>query len=286
MKFPTKTPKISIITPSYNQGSFIERTISSVCEQSYPYWEHIIIDGGSTDNTVEILQKYPHLKWISEPDRGQVHAINKGISISTGDIIAYINSDDYILPGAFDAVVNFFNSNSAIDYLYGDSLLVDKNGQILHTCKSIRYNWGIMAHGRSLINQPASYFTRLVLEAVGGFNESYDFCMDQEHWVHAAIKKIKFGNIPFLLAAARMQPNSKSSTIREKLNFEHKHILKHYCQSKFSNLNILNDIYFHIMLIFYRSYGVYRRCVERREFKLGCCKKALILGAKDKDGKF
>jgi len=103
------TPSISIVTPSLNQGRYIEQTIQSVLLQNYPNFEHIVIDGGSTDGTVEILKKYPHLKWISEKDSGQSEALNKGLKMATGDIIAWINSDDWYAEGAFNNVASFSN---------------------------------------------------------------------------------------------------------------------------------------------------------------------------------
>ncbi len=107
-------PKISIVTPSYNSAEFIEDCIQSVLKQNYPNFEHIIIDGGSTDGTVEILKKYPHLKWISEPDEGQSDALNKGFKKAEGDIIGWLNSDDVYLPGTFNKVADIL-SNDKID---------------------------------------------------------------------------------------------------------------------------------------------------------------------------
>jgi glycosyltransferase involved in cell wall biosynthesis len=104
--------KISIITPSYNSGQHIEDAINSVLGQEYERFEHIVVDGGSEDNTVEILGKYPHVKWVSEPDNGQSHAMNKGFAMSSGDIIGYLNADDYYLPGAFKSVLHYFEEDA------------------------------------------------------------------------------------------------------------------------------------------------------------------------------
>lgn len=127
---PTKNDKvnknyqISVITPSYNSGDFIERAIKSVLAQDYANWEHIIVDGGSTDNTVDILKKYPHLKWISAPDRGQVDAMNKGFKMATGDVITYLNADDYYLEGAFSSAMNAFSEDTKI--VYGNVKVFDE----------------------------------------------------------------------------------------------------------------------------------------------------------------
>jgi len=105
------TPKITIVTPSFNQGNFIDENIQSVLTQNYPNFEHIIIDGGSIDGTVDILKKYSHLKWVSEPDRGQASALNKGFRMATGDVIGWLNSDDSYLPGTFEVVARAFDKS-------------------------------------------------------------------------------------------------------------------------------------------------------------------------------
>lgn len=114
--------KISVITPSFNSREVIERAVQSVLVQDYTCWEHVIVDGGSTDGTIDLLKKYPHLKWISEKDRGQADAMNKGFSLSTGDIIVYLNADDYFLPGAFSAVMAVFEKGAS--FVVGNVLVM------------------------------------------------------------------------------------------------------------------------------------------------------------------
>src|SRR5229473_6606028 len=118
-------PKISIVTPSFNQGRFLEETILSVLNQDYPNLEYIIIDGGSTDETIEVIRRYEDriTFWVSEKDRGQVHAINKGIEKTTGDIFGFINSDDVYLPGAFNTVVEHFQNQPATEWVCGDTVM-------------------------------------------------------------------------------------------------------------------------------------------------------------------
>ena len=125
-----KLPRISIITPTFNQAGFIEQTINSVLGQGYPNLEYIIIDGGSTDGTVDLIRKYETqlAYWVSEKDGGQSNAINKGLKFATGDIIAYINSDDYYLDGAFERVANAYRDNPAVDLWHGRCRVVDQYG--------------------------------------------------------------------------------------------------------------------------------------------------------------
>jgi glycosyltransferase involved in cell wall biosynthesis len=122
-------PKISIITPSYNQGQFIKETIDSVLDQNYPNLEYWVIDGGSTDNTVKILKKYgTKIKWVSEKDRGQTHAINKGLKKASGEIIAYLNSDDVYLPNSLFTIADYFMKHPDIMWLTGDYVIIDELG--------------------------------------------------------------------------------------------------------------------------------------------------------------
>ena len=193
LNFPSqdfKLPKISIITPSYNQGQYIEETIRSVLLQGYPNLEYIIIDGGSTDNTVDIIRKYePYLTyWVSEPDRGQTHAINKGLAKATGEIIAYLNSDDYYLPNTFFKVAESFYKYPDADLFHGRCRYVNETGE------KIGEQWGNISHFAEIIDlwgvwwqkqqfvQPEVFWTKRITEKVGSFNEDLYFVMDYEYW--------------------------------------------------------------------------------------------------------
>ena len=129
----SKLPKISIVTPSLNQAKFLEKTIQSVLAQNYSDLEYIIIDGGSTDGSVEIIKKYQDkiAYWVSEKDRGQSHGINKGFALATGDIFAWLNSDDTYMPGALHTVAEYFSKDSDLDFLYGDVNLINEKSIIL-----------------------------------------------------------------------------------------------------------------------------------------------------------
>ncbi len=178
-------PKISIITPSYNQGQYIEQTILSVINQKYPNLEYIIIDGGSTDNTVEIIKKYEkHITyWVSEPDRGQSHAINKGLERCTGDVFNWLNSDDYYAPEALIKVGEAF-TNSDTYVLAGRERRINKHGQEVGISKGTT----IMANlsetiGKCHIDQPSTFFRLSTLKPLLPLDETFHYLMDGELWL-------------------------------------------------------------------------------------------------------
>lgn len=209
-------PRISIITPSYNQGQFLEETIRSVLDQGYPNLEYMIFDGGSQDQSVEIIQKYADrlAYWVSERDRGQSHAINKGFLRCTGEIIAWLNSDDLYVPGALAFVADTFASYPEVDLLYGDAEIIDASGKFIMHRKELPIDpsmgnligWGL------LIPQPAAFFRRRVLDRAGLLDETLRYCLDAEFWgrvsAHGTIQ-----HFPRLLA--RQRYHSQAKTIKE-----------------------------------------------------------------------
>jgi glycosyltransferase involved in cell wall biosynthesis len=178
-------PIISIVTPSYNQGKFIEDTIQSVLIQNYPNVEHIIVDNCSTDGTVEILKKYPFLKWISEPDKGQADALNKGFHKATGDIIAYLNSDDQYCPGVFLTVADYFLEHPECKWLCGNVIFTDSKGMV-YVKKKPLYSLFILRFATSSIYQPNVFFRRQILEEIGYLREDFHTIMDQEWFCRIA----------------------------------------------------------------------------------------------------
>lgn len=212
-------PRISIITPSLNQADFIEQTISSVLGQGYPNLEYIIIDGGSTDGTVDLIRKYEsHLAhWVSEKDSGQSNAINKGLKLATGDIIGYINSDDYYLDGAFERVANAYRDQPSVDLWHGRCRIVDQDGaKVDERIGSIkRYDeildlWDVWWKRRNFV-QPEVFWTRRVGEKVGSFREDLHLVMDYEYWLRILSAGGIAGFIDAEFAAFRLQPNQKST---------------------------------------------------------------------------
>ena len=183
-------PRISVITPSLNQGAYIERTIRSVLSQGYPDLEFIVVDGGSTDNTVSILRRYGNsLLWISEKDEGQSHAINKGMRMATGDIIAYLNSDDIYEPGALTKVAAAFAEDASVMWLTGRCRIVDQNGCETRRAITAYKNFllGHFSYAMLLvtnpISQPATFWRRAVVDEIGFFNVDEHLVMDYEYWL-------------------------------------------------------------------------------------------------------
>ncbi len=181
-------PLVTIVTPSFNQAQFIEETIQSVIAQDYQPIEHIIMDGGSTDGTLEILRKYQdHLIWISEPDRGQANAINKGFRHAHGTILNWLNADDLLMPEAVRKVVNFFEANPQSAFVYGDVLAIDQTGREFGLRSNVRAcNFDMLVQRGDFIVQPAAFWRAELWQAVGELNESWHYVLDYEYWIRAA----------------------------------------------------------------------------------------------------
>lgn len=202
-------PKISIITPSYNQGHFIEDAIKSVLYQGYPSFEHIIIDGGSDDNTLDILRKYPHLKWISEKDEGQSDALNKGFMMSSGAIIGWLNADDFYLENVFNSVVTNFESND-LSGVYANYIFVNREGEKtkeMITIKPIRW----MSLFLCYIPSTTFFFKHEIIDAGILIDKDLYITMDKEFFAHILHKNYKLKHINKPFAAFRWHESNKSN---------------------------------------------------------------------------
>lgn len=203
--------KISIITVSLNQGRFIEDNIQSVLNQNYPNVEHIIIDAGSTDQTLDILKKYnKYLIWTSEPDKGQSAGLNKGFKKATGEIIGWINSDDRLAPGALYKVAEFFDQNPEEIAVVGDQAILDEEGKILRIIKSRAYDFDYLLNLAKGITQNSTFFKREVFEKTGYLNEDLHYAMDHDLFIRiTAIKTIPY--LPETLAEFRFHADAKTA---------------------------------------------------------------------------
>ena len=181
-------PLVSIVTPSFNQAKFLEETIRSVLDQDYPRIEYILIDGGSTDGSVEIIQKYAHrlAYWVSEKDRGQTDALNKGFAAATGNIFAWLNSDDTYQPGAIRSAVDFLTSHPRVGLVYGDLNFINERGEIVGKFPAAQTNLVRLRRGYVHIPQPAAFFRADLWKKVGPLDPSFYFAMDYDLWVRLA----------------------------------------------------------------------------------------------------
>lgn len=208
-------PKISVITPSYNQVQFIERTIKSVITQCYPNVEYIVIDGGSNDGSLEVIKKYDEKIsfWCSETDNGQYSAIKKGFSAATGDILCWINSDDMLLPGALTKVASAFLESDA-DVVFGDIVYADQDGveiKVMRNTPLIKI--GYLYHAGYGLSQPEVFWSREIYERVGGIDDRGQFSMDEDLFLRFIKAGARFKHIRYKLSVLRFHPASKTSTI-------------------------------------------------------------------------
>ena len=216
-------PKISIITPSFNQGRYLEETIQSILNQQYPNLEYIIIDGGSTDNSVEIIKKYEkHLSyWVSEPDKGQSDAINKGFKRATGEIICWLNSDDILMEDALNKVVTCFRDNTQLDLLNGYLLLIDEHSRILSNHFILKQKKWYAKRGIYYVSQPSMFWKREVFETTGLLKEEFHASMDREFLIRVFQNDFTIGHLSKILAGFRMHGTSKSSAGWQNLDYLH-----------------------------------------------------------------
>lgn len=207
----SELPIVSVITPSFNQSPFLERTILSVLSQDYPNLEYIIIDGGSTDGSVEIIRHYEDriTSWSSEPDLGQTDAINKGFGRAQGEILCWLNSDDTFRPGAIREAVEYLQSHPEIGMVYGIAYYIDEQDRVLGRFPMGQIGYAQLRRGGNAIAQQASFFRRRVWQMVGPLDPSFYYAMDWDLWVRiAAVTPIRF--VPRPWANFRLHGGSKS----------------------------------------------------------------------------
>jgi glycosyltransferase involved in cell wall biosynthesis len=210
-------PLVSIVTPSYNQGRFIRETIESVLGQDYPNIEYWVIDGGSTDETLAVLRGFERdssLHWISEPDCGQSDAINKGLALCHGELFAWLNSDDRLLPGAIRQIVETWRAGGSPAIVYGRARLIDQQGRDLGYCpaQSSQMTLKHILNVRFFLAQPATFVPTAAVRQVGGVDPALHYAMDLDLWVKLA-ERLPIRHVPFDLAQFRLHPESKTISL-------------------------------------------------------------------------
>ncbi len=234
-------PKISIVTPSLNQAGFLEAAIRSVISQDYPDFQYFVMDGGSSDGSVEIIRKYSEKIdfWRSGDDRGQADAVYQGFERATGDILGYLNSDDLLLPGCLEKVGSYFAKHSEINCVVGGSILIDERGASLDIADGKpAFNLGTGQNFRKLLfwecggfYQPASFWRRKAFFDEGGFDRELSFCFDYDMYLRLA-RRGPFGLIEDFLACFRVHPTSKTSTMSDVWRTERDAVLKRHGRDK------------------------------------------------------
>lgn len=250
-----RPPLVSIVTPSYNQGRFLRRTIESVLNQTYPNLEYLVIDGGSGDESVDILHSYRNrFHWISERDQGQTDAINKGFALSHGDIRAYLNSDDVLSPDAVARIVAHFQRHPGCDLIYGRADYIDEQDHVIGRYATADYSFDRLMQD-CCICQPAAFWRTRIAHRVGPFDARLHYAMDYDYWLRVDRAGGRIEHLPELLACSRLYPQTKTQTARREIYRE----IFEVCQR---HAGYVHRHYFH---------GLWHHLCEERESGLPRC---------------
>jgi len=220
-------PRITIVTPSFNQAAFLERTIRSVLDQGYPNLEYIIVDGGSTDGSVEIIRKYADrlAYWVSEPDRGQSHAINKGLQRATGDWVGWQNSDDVYFPGAFAHLAKAARRWPRAGLIIGDMQLIDEQDKLIRDLRYVRPTYSaLLAEGNVLTNQ-AAFWRRSLHERIGWLDETLHYAFDYAWFLRVLRTSNEARHVPHFWGCLRYHDATKTSSSQSKFAEEYRALL-------------------------------------------------------------
>ncbi|HYV40030.1 MAG TPA: glycosyltransferase [Gemmataceae bacterium] len=210
----TSWPRLALVTPSFNQGRFLRRTIDSVLAQQYPQLDYIVMDAGSRDETLDVLRSYgERVRWICEPDRGQSHAINKGLALVKGDIVGYLNSDDTLLPGALEKVARHMLAHPECDLVYGKAHFIDADDRVIGDYNTADYSFERLMED-CCISQPAAFWRRRIADKIGAFDEALHLAMDYDYWQRMALAGGRIEHLPEFLACTRMHEDTKTLSRR------------------------------------------------------------------------
>jgi glycosyltransferase involved in cell wall biosynthesis len=251
-------PRITIVTPSFNQGRYLEQTILSVLNQNYPNLEFIVMDGGSTDNSVQILQNYQEYLtyWQSSRDEGQASAIVAGFRMGSGEILAYLNSDDLYLPYTLKKVGAFLKANPTVQVMYGDCLIIDSNNRVVRRVYPPEFDARIFLYENQIIPQPASFWRHQLYLKVGGITPELQFCMDYD----LLMKFVLAGETPVslsdVLSAFRKHGDTKSSRLQSVQREEYRRIFKGVTRRSFDRRDIFNILYCRLKRYYLRPQGL------------------------------
>jgi glycosyltransferase involved in cell wall biosynthesis len=231
--------KMSIVVCSYNQAAFLGRTLESLIAQKdvgRDEFEIIVVDGGSKDGSADIIRALaPHFAWwVSEPDRGQTHALIKGFERATGSILGWLCSDDVLEPHTAREVLDYFAANPGARFIYGDARLIDEDDRIVRAKREIPFNWFIWSYDHNYIPQPSAFWTKDLYTEVGGLDESFDVAMDGDLFARFSIASPP-RHVPRYWSRFRLQPNQKTQRLREQHDVAHRRICTSVGVANFSS---------------------------------------------------
>ncbi|MFC1850236.1 glycosyltransferase family 2 protein [candidate division CSSED10-310 bacterium] len=279
----TNLPRITVVTPSFNQGEFLRETIQSILSQHYQNLEYFVVDGGSTDNSVEILREYEDQLdwWVSERDSGQSEAIDKGFQRATGDYLTWINSDDILLPGTLNKVGHTILKNPELLWISGDVIVIDGHSAIIHCSRLPNFSKLLTKMGRLLISGPSTFFYRSLYRKVDGLRFELSYNMDTDLWWQFIGQQAQYYHIPFYLMAFRIHTNSRTSSyLAEKQNFIFSSLKKsQYRKRQKEERDLLIKRYNHKKSLYFSALIMYRiQQILNGNYLRALCERRKIIG--------
>lgn len=268
--------KISIIIPSYNKGKTLRRSIESVLNQNYKEFEIIVIDGGSNDGSIEILRSFKEkIFWISEPDKGQANAINKGLKLATGKIVKWLNADDILSKDSLFIAASFFRKNEKVDFVYGDISFIDINDKYLGQHKEPSFSPFIMLFGQNLFSDISTFWKLQAIKEVNFLDEKYKYSVDYELWLKLYFSGYKFSNIRCLLGSYRIERENISIHFKKEMRKEHFQILRNLSKEKNKPYYLFSDSLLKVLMLAARIYKKILVLFQRGDININIFKRAV-----------